>query len=205
MGFDIDMVNKIISFFKIKTENEAIDYLVKTEDGMWNHPFIPKQKDNEEQNNSFGIISSQKKLVSSVINNIRSNDVKIPKNRISNSVNVNAQVEHNNLNESNLCEICDERKELHKIKNYSLKNENKNKNNFRGIEIINNNRRNNILIDEDEDENFNINNNINNSNNYNISNNNILNSFNENNQINNPLDEEEINRSKSKYMSYMYG
>ena len=31
MGFDIIMVNKILSIFNIKTEEEAIDYLIKSE------------------------------------------------------------------------------------------------------------------------------------------------------------------------------
>jgi hypothetical protein len=42
MGFYIEMVNKIISIFKIRTEEEAPDYLIKNENGIWGHPFIPK-------------------------------------------------------------------------------------------------------------------------------------------------------------------
>ena len=42
MGFDLEMVNKIISTFKIRTEEEALDYLIKNENGMWEHHFIPK-------------------------------------------------------------------------------------------------------------------------------------------------------------------
>ena len=42
MGFDIEMVNKIISTFKIRTEEEALNYLIKNENGMWEHPFIQK-------------------------------------------------------------------------------------------------------------------------------------------------------------------
>ena len=30
MGFDIDMINKVIMHFNIRTENEAIDYLIKS-------------------------------------------------------------------------------------------------------------------------------------------------------------------------------
>ena len=36
------MANKVISIFKIGCEEEAIDYLIKADDGLWNHPFIPK-------------------------------------------------------------------------------------------------------------------------------------------------------------------
>ena len=31
MGFDIIMVNKVLSIFTIKSEEEAIDYLIKSE------------------------------------------------------------------------------------------------------------------------------------------------------------------------------
>ena len=34
MGFDIAMINKIILYFKIRTENEALDYLIKAR--RWN-------------------------------------------------------------------------------------------------------------------------------------------------------------------------
>ena len=34
MGFDIIMINKVLSIFKIKTEEEAIDYFIKSENGM---------------------------------------------------------------------------------------------------------------------------------------------------------------------------
>ena len=158
MGFDI---NKIISHFKIQTENEALDYLVKTEDGMWNHPFIKKQKVEEELNNSLEILSKSKILMGSVINKIRSNESKEPKNRISNSFNPNI-IENNFLNDSDICEICNEGKKFHKIKNFSLEDSKS-----RGIDIIKNSSRKNILIDEDEDYS------------------NILNNLNDNSQINN--------------------
>ena len=53
MGFDLIMINKIISTFKIRTENEALDYLIKTDDGMWNHPFVQKELNHDEENNAF--------------------------------------------------------------------------------------------------------------------------------------------------------
>ena len=34
MGFDIIMINKVLSIFKIKTEEEAFDYFIKSENGM---------------------------------------------------------------------------------------------------------------------------------------------------------------------------
>ena len=47
------MVNKIISIFKIRSEEEAIDYLIKADDGLWNHPFIPKVIDSDDLNNGI--------------------------------------------------------------------------------------------------------------------------------------------------------
>ena len=43
MGFDLIMINKVISIYNITDENKAVEYLIKTDDGMWNHPFIPKK------------------------------------------------------------------------------------------------------------------------------------------------------------------
>ncbi len=40
MGFDIDMINKVITHFNIQNEDEAINYLIKSPDGKWNHPFV---------------------------------------------------------------------------------------------------------------------------------------------------------------------
>ena len=163
MGFDIAMVNKIILYFKIRTENEALDYLIKTEDGMWNHPFIPKEIINEENNNR--ILQQPKLMMNSVIN------------KISSSVNQKEENE-NKIDykiENDICDICGELKDFHKIKDYdfnNLNNQNNNNNIFNNQNnannfdlinlnqddnnennniIINNNNRN-ILIDDDEKE-----------------------------------------------------
>ena len=70
MGFDIEMINKIIYIFKIKTEEEAIDYLIKSDNGKWNHPFIPKEEDPEElQTNLF---EQPKTYVNNVLTRINS-------------------------------------------------------------------------------------------------------------------------------------
>ena len=47
MGFEINMINNVINCFNIKTENEAIDYLIKDEDGLWNHPFYSNEGEDE--------------------------------------------------------------------------------------------------------------------------------------------------------------
>ena len=62
LGFDIEIVNKIISTFKIRTEEEALDYLIKNENGMWEHPFIPKVEEEEEEDKK-SIISSLAKVI----------------------------------------------------------------------------------------------------------------------------------------------
>ena len=164
MGFDISMVNKIISFFKIRTVDEALDYLIKTEDGMWNHPFIPKEIINGENNNN--ILQQPKIMVNNVIK------------KISVSINSNApnnEAEQNDFKldyriENDICEICGELKDFHIIKDFNVNNINNNKNNFdlynlnENNNFFNNNENNkisindnkndrlDILIDEDEDQ-----------------------------------------------------
>ena len=215
MGFDLTMINKIISTFKIKTEDEALNYLIKSEDGMWHHPFIPKENSAEELNKSTtGILKNPKFFMNSVIKRLKVNENSNSKKRISQSVNVNIIDKNlNDLNNNDICDICGEGKEFHLIKSYSLKSNNsennysfKNNNYFK--KDLKSNK--NILIDDDDEDepkyennNF-INNNISNRNrnnniynslnslnsqNDNIMNNNIQN--NNNNQLQN--EEEEIN------------
>ena len=50
MGFDIDMINKIITHFNIQTEDEAIDYLIKSPEGKWNHPFVEYNEQDSKVN-----------------------------------------------------------------------------------------------------------------------------------------------------------
>ena len=90
MGFDIEVVNKIISTFKIRTEEEALDYLLKNENGMWQHPFIPKVEEEEEDKKSIKLSQDE--------NNNRNNKIK--------------------LNED-ICEICGESKDVHLIKEFN--------------------------------------------------------------------------------------
>ena len=137
MGFDIIMINKIISHFKIRNQNQAIDYLIKGEkDGMWNHPFIPQETNNE-------IIGNKSGLLSSVINKINITD---SRKEIINSANLMIK-NGDELNESHMqvdiCEICGESKEFHKIKNIEIPKVKGNKNGE---------KKKNILIDDEEDE-----------------------------------------------------
>ena len=146
MGFDILMINKIISYFNITTESEAIDYLIKDENGMWNHPFVPKEKFITETDNS--LLKPQKLVMTNVFTKIKSSSV-------------NEQVNSIIKVENDICDICEESIDFHKIKKYEIKNsinvindknndlinfENKDENNK-----VNNNKNKNILIDEEEE------------------------------------------------------
>ena len=102
MGFDINMINKVIMYFNRKTENEAIDYLLKSDDGMWNHPFIESEETvlnpNEEILNN--------NLLDNVLNKVKTFN--------------------NDLSDQDICEICGEKKEFHINKN--INNEKRNNN-----------------------------------------------------------------------------
>ena len=147
MGFDLNMVNKIIFYYNIRRENEIIDYLIKDENGLWNHPFIPiLSKDNNNLNNN--IINSNSLLTNN----------KIMTNVLSkvNSINtIKDNIIQNNENDE-LCEICGEAKQYHRIKTFII-----NDNNALNIENNNNILKNNIILNRNEE---NDNNNIINTN-----------------------------------------
>ena len=143
MGFDILMINKIISYFNITSESEAIDYLIKDEEGMWNHPFIPKEKLRIETDNS--LLNPQKIVMNNVLTRIKSSSI-------------NEAANNNIIIENDICDICEESIDFHRIKKYEIKHSingknDDNKNNdlikFEEDKEINNN--NNILIDEEEE------------------------------------------------------
>ena len=145
MGFDILMINKIISYFNITSESEAIDYLIKDEEGMWNHPFIPKEKLRIETDNS--LLNPQKIVMNNVLTRIKSSSI-------------NEAANNNIIIENDICDICEESIDFHRIKKYEIKHSingknDENKNNdlikFEEDKEINNNN-NNILIDEEEEE-----------------------------------------------------
>ena len=131
MGFDITMINKIISNFKIANEQEAIDYLIKSENGMWNHPFIPSEEDPEENTN---LIEQPKVIMNNVfskINSIKKSATFGGKNQDKIDEDVNEEIieEKNNGNNNenkivndNICEICGEAKEFHYIQKYEPPN-----------------------------------------------------------------------------------
>ena len=164
MGFDIEMVNKVISIFKIKTEEEAIDYLIKSENGMWNHPFIPKEQEEIKEEKKF-ILEPPKNVMNNVINKITTiNKTKSFGQSSDNSINeinendINNDINNDNekikINEEDICEICGESKDFHIIKEFKNKinNDNDNLNN----EEEENKLDDNINNDDDENENANI-------------------------------------------------
>ena len=131
MGFDIIMINKILSIFKIKSEEEAIDYLIKSENGMWNHPFIPKEEETEEE-----ILGQSRDSINNVLDKIGSIKQKIYSNKKINNNNINNNLIDNSIDNDNIidnnkiksikepneeiCEICGESKQFHSIKNLIL-------------------------------------------------------------------------------------
>ena len=173
MGFDITMINKIITYFKINTEAEAIDYLIKSENGMWNHPFIPQEEDPNEQN--INILEQPKNVMSNVLTKINSLKRTSTFNTRKSLLNIKEDDEEDNniiktknskniinvekiINED-ICEICGEPKEFHNIKEFNQpiiineddKNEIENNNN-KEINIINENSKNINKEDKEEEE-----------------------------------------------------
>ena len=169
MGFDIVMINKIIFIFKITTEDEALDYLIKSEDGMWNHPFIPKEINPEEINN--GILEQPKQMMNNVLTRINSLGIS---NQINQRGSINSQ-NNENINDDyifkeDICEICGESKEFHIIKEFLGENMNINNN------IINNDN-NNLFFEEEKNS---------------LINNNNIENINNNKNVNEDKDEENI-------------
>ena len=134
MGFDIEMINKVIFYFNIKTENEAIDYLVKSENGMWNHPFIKSKEENLNKNEEIN-----NNIIDNVLNKVKT---------------IN-----NDLLSKDICDICGEIKEFH-INNENEDNYNYDLNiDEFGLEnnlLSNNYNNNNLDKNEDNKENDNI-------------------------------------------------
>ena len=163
MGFDIEMVNKIISIFKIRSEEEAIDYLIKADDGLWNHPFIPKVIDSDDLNN--GILEQPKAMMSNVLTRINSLGITNTVQRSNSFIKSNSDIESGEIKiQDNICDICGESKEFHRIKEFIAPKANNN------IFNSQNNISNNDLGDEENNSllNSNDNNIIINTNNINI-------------------------------------
>ena len=156
MGFDITMINKIILYFKIRTEDEALDYLIKGEDGMWSHPFIPKEIINDENNKK--ILEQPKIIMNNVISKISSSvNIKGSRNESEQNEKIDYKIEND------ICDICGELKDFHKIKEYNINN-----NNDFDFGLNNNNNINNFIFNNEENNKIRINDNNNNNKNKNI-------------------------------------
>ena len=159
MGFDIIMLNKIISIYKIRTEAEALDYLIKTDDGMWNHPFIPKIINPEDNN---GILEQPKAMMNNMITRINSMNLsnslsqmsQIPQIQTSNIIRSNSIVDNDEIKlDEEICEICGESKQYHKIKEYKSPSKDYTNNIISNSISINNSndKENNLLLNNDEE------------------------------------------------------
>ena len=102
MGFDIDMINQVIMHFNITNENEAIDYLIKSDDGKWHHPFVKLKEENSNQNEET--LNNNFMSIDNVINHVKT---------INNNLKLSKEI----------CQICGESKETH----IEIQNENDNK------------------------------------------------------------------------------
>ena len=72
MGFDLGMINKVICYCNVKTEEEAIDYMIKNENDMWLHPFIPRQKNESGGNNDSFLIGNAGGTVGEALSKLKS-------------------------------------------------------------------------------------------------------------------------------------
>ena len=124
MGFDISMVNKVITYFQIKSVEEGIHYLIKTE-GKWEHPFIKRETNDNQEKNSISSIPQKYMRKISVIQKFKEENVlceicgepktehRINDNDLNNIINNNTEnniinnEESKNINkENNMCNIC---------------------------------------------------------------------------------------------------
>ena len=161
MDFDIEMINKILLYFNIESEDQAIDYLTKNSEGLWQHPFIEKIKDNnmiieeEENKDKNGLIKGMTSKIKELKNKSISN---IVYDSFTNESHISSGDSNDHLS---ICEICGESESMHL--NSNMENNDNNIEDFKHELIIDSNE-NLESIDND----ININNNeinINNDNN----------------------------------------
>ena len=91
MGFDLNMINKIIIHFNIQNVDQAIDYLIKSNDGKWIHPFIEYDEQISSKSNEE-IINNN--IIDNVLNKVKTLNIDL-------------------INQKDICQICGEKKESH--------------------------------------------------------------------------------------------
>ena len=172
MDFDIEMINKILFYFNIESEDQAIDYLTKNSEGLWQHPFIERIKDNniiidEENKEKNGLIKGMTSKIKELKNKSLSNIVY-------DSFTTESHLSSGDSTEHvSICEICGEPESLHL-------NSNLEKNN--NIEEYKNELVNNFNEHFENNDDINIDNNIdNNEKDLNNDNNNKIDNTNDNN------------------------
>ena len=172
MDFDIEMINKILFYFNIESEDQAIDYLTKNSEGLWQHPFIERIKDNniiidEENKEKNGLIKGMTSKIKELKNKSLSNivyDSFTTESHLSSS---------DSTDHVSICEICGEPESLHI--NSNLENNN-------NIEEYKNELVNNFNEHFENNDDINIDNNIdNNEKDLNNDNNNKIDNNNDNN------------------------
>ena len=116
MDFDIEMINKVILYFNIESEDQAIDYLTKNSDGLWKHPFIEKINDNNnndetKDNNQIIKNNSLIKGMTTKITEFRNRGIS---NVIYDSfINEPQMISGSSSDSNSICEICGEPESLH--------------------------------------------------------------------------------------------
>jgi hypothetical protein len=173
MDFDIEMINKIILYFNIESEDQAIDYLTKNSEGFWQHPFIEKINDNSDKE-IIDKISEDSGIIKGVTTKIKEIKDKGITN-IYQSLTNESHISGDSVESLPVCEICGEPENLH----LHVKNDN---------DILNDDFKNeideniNIHIDNYDHDNIDVN--FDELNNEEVNNNNINNNINNNNENN---------------------
>ena len=118
MGFDLNMINKILIHFNIQNVDQAIDYLIKSNDGKWNHPFV-EYDDKILSNSNEEIINNN--IIDNVLNKVKTLNTDL-------------------INQKDICQICGEKKESHiNVENNIYHDDNIINNNLYNNNILNNN------------------------------------------------------------------
>lgn len=144
MEFDIEMINKILYYFNIESEDQAIDYLTKNSEGLWSHPFIPKLNEEEINDEVVDNKFQEKDKNSSIIGEVKSK-IKTIKNRGISNIIYYPMSEQISDQVNSFCEICGEPEKFHVNNN----------NNFLNNE--NPNQKSDLIEDSKVDDNYNMN------------------------------------------------
>jgi hypothetical protein len=168
MDFDIEMINKIILYFNIESEDQAIDYLTKDTNGLWGHPFVEKINDNNEvinndnnDTNTNHVIQKKNSLIRGVTTKFTEFKNRGFSNVIYDSLTNESQIGSGDSSDNVLiCEICGEPESLHLKVNNINENQNEDAKEEIAENIDNNHEIDNENIIENNDVNIdNINNN----------------------------------------------